>query len=135
MQDEAQGKPKSPIRSRRFLRRTPDRHYDAVTFSFWISHVPSWKLDEFTAKISHCLRLRGRMFFVDQQRSAMKYEVMDQPGGEIASRTLEDGKTFNVVKHFSVPEEITRSLRKNGIETRVSNTPNHFYYARGEKDP
>jgi len=75
------------------------------------------------------------VFFVDQQRSAMKYEVMDQPGGEIASRTLEDGKTFNVVKHFYVPEEITRPLRKNGIETRVSNTPNHFYYARGEKAP
>ena len=75
------------------------------------------------------------MFFVDQQRSAMKYEVMDQPGGAIASRTLEDGKTFNVVKHFYVPEEITRSLRKNGIETRVSNTPHHFYYAHGEKLP
>jgi len=129
------GNPKVQYVHADFYAWTPDRHYDAVTFSFWISHVPSWKLDEFTAKISHCLRRRGRVFFVDQQRSAMKYEVMDQPGGEIASRTLEDGKTFNVVKHFYVPEEITRSLRKNGIETRVSNTPNHFYYARGEKAP
>ncbi len=72
---------------------------------------------------------------MDQQRSAMKYEVLDQPGGEIASRLLEDGKTFNVVKHFYTSEEITRSLRKNRIETRISNTPNHFYYAHGEKAP
>lgn len=83
-----------------FYTWTPDRQYDAVTFAFWISHVPSWKLDEFATKVSHCLLPRGRIFFVDQKSSAMKYEVLDQPGGEIASRTLEDDKTFNVVKHF-----------------------------------
>jgi len=129
------GNPKVRYVHADFYTWTPDSHYDAVTFSFWISHVPSWKLDEFTAKVSHCLRSRGKIFFVDQQRSAMKYEVMDQHGGEIVSRTLEDGKNFNVVKHFYEPEEVTRSFRKNGIETRISNTPNHFYYALGEKAP
>ena len=41
---------------------TPDRAYDAVTFSFWISHVPSFKLDEFASKVSRCLRLGGNVF-------------------------------------------------------------------------
>src|SRR5262249_59958635 len=83
-----------------FYTWTPDRTYDAVTFSFWISHVPSWKLDEFASKVSNCLHPSGRIFFVDQQPGAMKYEVLDQPGGEIASRSLEDGRTFNIIKHF-----------------------------------
>ncbi len=127
------GNPKVRYVHADFYTWTPDRHYDAVTFSFWISHVPSRKLDEVAAKVSHCLRPRGRIFFVDQQRSAMKYEVLDQPGGEIASRILEDGKTFNVIKHFYTPREITESFLKNGIQTRISNTPNHFYYVDGEK--
>lgn len=127
------GNPKVRYIHADFYTWTPDRQYDAVTFAFWISHVPSWKLDEFAVKTSHCLGPRGRIFFVDQQRDAMKYEVLDEPGGEIASRALEDGKTFNIVKHFYSPEEITESFRKNGIQTRISNTPNHFYYAYGEK--
>ncbi len=106
----------------------PDRQYYAVTFSFWISHVPSWKLDEFALKVSNCLRPRGRIFFVDQQRSAMKYELLDQPGGEIASRTLEDGKTFNVIKHFTRlrkspnPSSITGSRQESRTRPTTSTT-------------
>src|SRR6266705_4597535 len=114
---------------------TPDRAYDAVTFSFWISHVPASKLDEFVSKVSQCLTPRGRVFFADQQREAIKYEILDQPGGEVAARTLDDGRTFRVLKHFYSPEEIKESFLRNSIETRISNTPTHFYYVDGKKVP
>jgi ubiquinone/menaquinone biosynthesis C-methylase UbiE len=111
----------------------PDRAYDAVTFSFWISHVPSSKLDQFVSKVSRCLKPGGRVFFVDQQSEAMSFEVLDRPGGEIATRRLIDGREFKVIKHFYSPAEIEDCFLRNGIETKVSNTPTHFYYVSGKK--
>jgi len=110
-----------------------DTVYDAVTFSFWISHVPNSRLDEFVSKASRCLRPSGRVFFVDQQDTAKKYETLAGPGGEVAARTLNDGKTFKVIKHFYSADEIREAFLRNGIETQVTNTPTHFYYVSGTK--
>ena len=118
-----------------FYEWAPDKTYDAVTFSFWISHVPASKLDEVVAKISECLRPRGKIFFVDQQPQALKNEVLDQPGGEVAWRTLENGRRFKVFKHFYTPEEIRTSFLAHGIKIKVNNSPTHFFYAQGEKVP
>ncbi len=48
-----------------FYNWPPDRAYDAVSFSFWISHVPYSKLNEFISKVSYCLKPNGMLFFVD----------------------------------------------------------------------
>ena len=45
----------------------PDMTYDAVTFSFWLSHVPGSKLDDFVSKVAQCLKLGGKVFFADQR--------------------------------------------------------------------
>jgi len=111
----------------------PDKAYDAVTFSFWISHVPGSKLDEFVSKVSRCLKPEGGVFFVEQQREAIKNETMDRPGGEIAKRTLDDGREFKIFKHFYSPDEIEECFRRRGITTRVSETPTHFFYVSGVK--
>jgi ubiquinone/menaquinone biosynthesis C-methylase UbiE len=116
-----------------FYEWLPTQTYDAVTFSFWISHVPASKLDEIVAKISKCLRPGGKAFFVDQQTQAMKDEILDQPGGEVAWRTLEDGRRFKVFKHFYTPEEIRESFLAHEIKIKITNTPTHFFYAQGEK--
>ena len=65
----------------------------------------------------------------------MKYEVLDQPEGEVAFRALDDGRKFKVFKHFYSPEEIKESFLTHGIETRVTNTPTHFFYVKGKKIP
>lgn len=117
-----------------FFKWSPDLEYDAVSFSFWISHVPSSKLDEVVAKISSCLRTGGKIFFVDQQTQAMKDEVLDQPGGEVAWRALENGKRFKVFKHFYTSEEIRETFQAHGIWIKITNTPTHYFYSRGEKD-
>ena len=118
-----------------FYSWTPDTAYDAVTFSFWISHVPSARLDEFASKVARCLKPGGMVFFVDQQEGARANEILASPDGEIARRTLKDGREFRVVKHFYSPDEISDSFRRSGIETRVSRTPVHFYYVSGRKTP
>jgi SAM-dependent methyltransferase len=111
----------------------PDREYDLVTFSFMISHVPASKLDEFVRKLSRCLRPGGRILFVDQQTQAIKNEDLDQPGGEVAWRTLENGKRFKVIKHFYTQDEIRESFRAHGISVKITNTPTHFFIVRGVK--
>jgi demethylmenaquinone methyltransferase/2-methoxy-6-polyprenyl-1,4-benzoquinol methylase len=112
---------------------TPGMAYDAVAFSFWISHVPAAKLDEFVSKVSRCLKPGGRVFFADQREEAVKYETLDRPGGEVAKRTLLNGRKFRVVKHFYSHEEIKECFLRNGIAIELSNTPIHFYYADGVK--
>jgi ubiquinone/menaquinone biosynthesis C-methylase UbiE len=113
----------------------PDREYDAVTFSFMISHVPASKLDEFVLKLSRCLRHGGKVFFVDQQTQAVKNEELQQPGGEVAWRTLQNGRRFKVFKHFYTSEEIQESFLGHGLKIKITNTPTHFFYAYGQKTP
>ncbi len=127
------GNPKVSYVHADFYLCTPDTAFDAVTFSFWISHVPASKLNQFVAKVTSCLKPRGRVFFVDQRDEAIQYEVLDQPDGEIAERTLNDGRKFKVVKHFYKPSELAEVFMKHGIETRTSNTPTHFYLVEGKK--
>ena len=112
---------------------TPDVAYDAVTFAFWISHVPGSRLDEVVSKVSWCLKPKGRVFFVDQQDTGKKDELLDRPDGEIATRTLNDGTTFRIIKHFYSPDEIREAFLRNGIWTHIANTPTHFYIVSGTK--
>ena len=85
------------------------------------------------SKVSRLLKPGGRVFFVDQQDTARQHEQLDDPDGEIATRTLMNGRTFKVVKHFYSPEEIKKIFSRHAIDTQVTNTPNHFYYATGPK--
>src|SRR6266581_7617597 len=111
----------------------PDTSYDAVTFSFWLSHVPGFKLDDFVSKVARCLKLGGRVFFADQRREGLTREVMDPPGGEIVRRSLIDGREFKIIKHFYSSEEIVRCFLQEGININISNTATLFYYANGVK--
>jgi len=117
-----------------FYEWVPDRNYDVVTFSFWISHVPVSKLEEFVSKVSQCLKPRGRVFFVDQLESGRRNETLERPDGEVATRTLDDGRKFRIYKHFYRIDEIKRSFARNGISTRISVTPTHFFIASGKKN-
>lgn len=120
-----------------FYEWTPEKSYNAVAFSFFISHVPSSKLDAFASKVSLCLKPDGTVFFVDQQRESMSTAVdhtLNSPGVEIANRKLNDGREFKIIKHFYSPEEIEQSFAKNGIRVKVYLTPAHFYYGIGKKD-
>lgn len=116
-----------------FFDWSPDQEYDAVTFSFMISHVPASKLDEFVLKLSRCLRQGGRIFFVDQQTQAIKNETLENPGGEVAWRRLENGRRFKVIKHFYSPEELKEAFMAHGFDIENGSTPTHFFWVHGVK--
>lgn len=119
-----------------FYHWIPGKVYDGVAFSFWMSHVPSSKLDEFASRVSSCLKPKGKMFLVDQQRGSMS--TTDDPTlsptrAEIVTRELNDGREFKIIKHYYSPSEIEACFMKKGIVLKVSLTPSHFYYGLGEK--
>ena len=127
------GNPKVNFTVADFYKWKPDRWYDAVTFAFWISHVPTSKLDDFVSKVSRCLKPGGRVFFVDQLEEARKNETFVGSEDEVVMRTLEDGREFRIFKHFYSAEEIEECFRRKAIKLDIARTPTHFFYATGKK--
>lgn len=109
-----------------FYHWIPGKVYDGVAFSFWISHVPSSKLDEFASKVSRCLKPKGKVFLVDQQRGSMSTEddpTLSPTRAEVATRELNDGREFKIIKHYYSPSEIEACFMKNGIVLKVPSRP------------
>jgi len=102
---------------------TPDRAYDGVFFSFWLSHVPPDLFERFWALVARCLRPGGRVFWVDEfewdARDGVETSLDDARGGTL--RQLEDGRAFRLVKVYLRPEELQRRLA--GLEWEASITP------------
>jgi demethylmenaquinone methyltransferase/2-methoxy-6-polyprenyl-1,4-benzoquinol methylase len=99
---------------------TPRRKFDAVFFGFWLSHVPDDRLDGFIAKVVRSLADQGRFFFVDSKRegaiiAAARDNVAVGFDGSIARRTLNDGRSFEIVKVFYDPEALALRLVRHGL--------------------
>jgi SAM-dependent methyltransferase len=89
----------------------PDATYDVVFFGFFVSHIPPKVFESFWRLVRACLRDGGRVAFVDEDdRAADNDEVRVVDGVPLARRTLIDGRTFDVVKVFWNPEELTARL-------------------------
>jgi len=109
----------------------PDRTYDVVFFSFWLSHVPPERFDAFWKLVRACLAPEGRAIFVDSRYSQQSTAVDHTLEGEQAitmTRRLNDGREYRIVKIYYQPEELARRLGSSGWEAHVSATPTFFLY-------
>lgn len=82
-----------------WLAAPPTQRFDVVFFSHWLSHVPASHLDRFWAGLRPLLTASGRVLFVDEhvgERAKESYPA----GGELARRTLVDGRPFRIVKNY-----------------------------------
>jgi demethylmenaquinone methyltransferase/2-methoxy-6-polyprenyl-1,4-benzoquinol methylase len=104
--------------------------FDAVFFSFWLSHVPQARFEQFWATISASLRPGGRAFFVDSLReqtsTAIDHGPLDDSG--VARRHLNDGREFQVVKVFHEPAALEDRLRNLGWSGWVRASGKFFLY-------
>jgi SAM-dependent methyltransferase len=122
----------------------PERRYDVVFFSFWLSHVPPGRFDEFWTLVADALAPGGRVFFVDnaapleQAASELRWATgapeptippsrTDLERG-VSLRTLNDGRAFQIVKRIWSPEELTDRLAAIGWRARVDRTPTAFLH-------
>ena len=112
----------------------PDRQYDVVFFSFWLSHVPPERFDAFWRLVRSCLNPKGRVFFLDSRYEGTSTAADHHLEGEDATTTrrrLNDGREFRVVKVFYRPDELAARLATLGWDVAVQTTPTYFLYGTG----
>lgn len=109
----------------------PDRQYDTIFFSFWLSHVPPERLEAFWRTVRAALAPGGRVFFVDaryDETSTAKDHQLEGPDAHAVTRRLNDGREYRIVKVFYRPEELARRLAAEGWQVKIEETPTYFYY-------
>ena len=108
----------------------PARTFDAVFFSFWLSHVPPGRFDAFWAMVRAALKPEGRAFFIDslreQSSTAIDHDRLDDSG--VVRRKLNDGRAFSIVKVFHDPTTLEHRLFEHGWEGSVRPTGQFFLY-------
>jgi demethylmenaquinone methyltransferase/2-methoxy-6-polyprenyl-1,4-benzoquinol methylase len=114
----------------------PDREYDLVFFSFWLSHVPPLLLDSFLSKVYQAVRVGGKVFIIDSlfsPTSTAKNHILKNDNSIYIQRTLNDGREFQVVKIFYQQEQLQDKLTNFGFDVDVKMTDNYFIYVCGQK--
>ncbi|HET6315525.1 MAG TPA: class I SAM-dependent methyltransferase, partial [Chloroflexota bacterium] len=109
----------------------PDRKYDVVFFSFWLSHVPLDKFEAFWRLVQRALKPAGRAFFIDSlydERSTARDHQLHGADVTVISRQLNDGRAFRIVKVFYRPTDLAQRLEKLGWQADVRATPTYFLY-------
>lgn len=109
----------------------PAERFDLVFFSFWLSHVPEERFDEFWSLVRAALGPEGRVFLVDSGAGDTAHTGTAQADGE-ETRSLSDGRTFRIVKRRWRPDELAERVRPLGVELDLRDSANgHFLYGGG----
>jgi len=108
----------------------PAEHFDVVFFSFWLSHVPPSRFEDFWAVVDRSLDRDGRFLFLDSGADEANHEAAD---GLVSRRTLSDGRDFRIVKRFFEPEALDRRLRELGWEVEVTTVGSSFVGGWGQR--
>ena len=103
----------------------PPQQFDAVFFSFWLSHVPEERFAEFWGLVRSALRPAGRVFLIDSGPP----EVVDE--GEHQVRQLADGREFTIVKRFWQPEALAGRVADLGFQLDLRLTRNGLFLHGG----
>ncbi len=110
----------------------PERQYDLVFFSFWLSHVPPERLDAFLAKVRRALVEGGRLFLIDsrfEQTGAAKNNPLFEDEEVFRTRILNDGSEYTIVKIYYETESLRERLALAGFDADVHYTDRYFIYA------
>ncbi len=115
----------------------PERTFDTVFFSFWLSHVPPERFAAFWDTVRRSLRPGGRVFFIDSRytpEATAKDHQLGLPENVSETRKLDDGRSFEIVKVFYEPEWLGAQLGASGWRAEVGQTETFFLYGVAEPD-
>jgi SAM-dependent methyltransferase len=126
---------------------TPTRRFDAVFFSFWMSHIPAERGPGFWSLVADALAPGGRVFFLDSVRPehaiangprgwrdrASAEAVDGRAIGGVTQRTLRDGSRFQVVKRYWEPRALEEELGALGWHASVNETTWAFVYGEATR--
>ena len=109
----------------------PTRTYDAVCFCFWISHIPTERLDAFLHTIALASKPGGKIFFVDGRREPNSTAInhqLPETDSQLMTRKLNDGREFEIVKNFYEPASLAARFASAGLNVTVRETQTYFIY-------
>ena len=112
------------------------QQYDAVFFSFWLSHVPPERFADFWHMVAAALKPGGRVFFVDSRYDLTSSAIDHHREGAAATTTvrrLNDGREFRIVKFFYQPAVLMAQLQSLNWRVEVQETERYFIYGQGGK--
>lgn len=109
----------------------PGEQFDVCFFSFWLSHVPEERFEQFWRLVRNALRPDGRVFLVDSGAGDRAHTGIPG-GGERELRRLADGREFAIVKRRWGPLELARAAAPLGFRLDLRVTANgHFLVGAG----
>ncbi len=116
----------------------PERRYDGVCFGFWLSHVPRERLDTFFRTVADALTPGGKIFFVDshsgrESTATSPDQWRPEAGGQLMTRSLNDGREFRIVKNFYDPALLEERCAAAGLDVAVRETTTSFLYGTGAR--
>ena len=112
------------------FRWQPDEAYDFIFFGFWLSHVPPSRFDDFWGRLRAAVAPGGTVFFVDNRgvAEAPRPEAPVDRARTTERRSLNDGRTFEIVKVRYEPGPLTARLEPLGWRADLRVTDNFFIY-------
>jgi SAM-dependent methyltransferase len=116
----------------------PERTFDGVCFAFWLSHIPHERLDTFLQMVAAALKPGGKVFFVDSHRrrkpsAETVVQSPPEPGSQVLTRRLHDGRAYRIVKNYYEPVELTERCAAAGLHVTVRETASAFIYGTGSR--
>jgi 2-polyprenyl-3-methyl-5-hydroxy-6-metoxy-1,4-benzoquinol methylase len=108
-----------------------EEQYDSIFFSYWLSHVPHERFDDFWRRVAAMLKPDGRILLIDSLRTPLSTAVnheLQAPEDPIQVRKLNDGQSFNIVKIYYTPEELSERLAALGLRAELERTEEYFLY-------
>lgn len=105
----------------------PDQQYNLVFFAFWLSHVPPTHLRSFLNKVLQSTKTGGRVFMIDEPKGGIQLSGVNEEG-VYQQRTLQDGRTFEIVKVYYDPQHIRAELEECGFQIEAIMAGDAFFY-------
>jgi demethylmenaquinone methyltransferase/2-methoxy-6-polyprenyl-1,4-benzoquinol methylase len=107
----------------------PEQTYDAVFFSFWLSHVPPDKFESFWATVWEATKPGGVVIFLDSRRdprSTARDHILPETSTIFTERKLNDGSSFTIYKLFYDPAGLAENIRSLGWDAEIRTTGKFF---------
>ena len=105
----------------------PERRFDVVFFSFWLSHVPRSGFRAFWQLVRTCVAPGGRVFLIDNRNDPTpgipgRDPCVIEYRPDVHLRRLDDGSEYRVVKVMYEPDELTMLLAAEDWQAVISAT-------------